>query len=67
MIVFQVQNVHLLLAIGVFELPNAVERISKGIKAVAGPGGGSGLEVRTPSIRPDACYNDRIVYHCLTC
>ena len=42
MIVFQVQNVHLLLAIGVFELPNAVERISKGTKAVADPGGGSG-------------------------
>ena len=41
-IVFQVQNVHLKLAIGVFELPNAVERISKGTKAVAGPGGWSG-------------------------
>ena len=35
MIVFQVQNVRLLLAIGLFELPNAVERISKGTKAVA--------------------------------
>ena len=42
MIVFQVQNVHLQLAIGVFEfIPNAVERISKGTKAVADPGGGS--------------------------
>ena len=29
MMVFQDQNVHLQLAIGVFELPNAVERISK--------------------------------------
>ena len=43
MIVFQVQNVHLQLAIGVFGfLPNAVERISKGTKAVADPGGGLG-------------------------
>ena len=42
MMVFQDQNVHLQLAIGVFELPNAVERISKGSKAVADPVGGSG-------------------------
>ena len=40
MIVFQVQNVQLFLASGVLELPNAVERISKGTKAV--PGGGCG-------------------------
>ena len=43
MIVFQVQNVHLQLVISVFEfIPNAVERISKGTKAVADLGGGSG-------------------------
>ena len=50
MIVFQVQNVHLQLAIGVFEfIPNAVERISKGTKAVADPGGGSGGSGPPPS------------------
>ena len=54
MIVFQVQNVHLQLAIGVFEfIPKAVERISKGTKAAADLGGGSGGS--GPPIRPDTC------------
>ena len=50
---FQVQNVHLQLAIGVFELLNAVERISKSTKAVADPVGGPGGS--GSPIRPDTC------------
>ena len=36
-------------------IPNAVERISKGTKAVADPGGGSGGSGPPPPIRPDTC------------
>ena len=49
------KKVHLQLAIGVFELLNTVERISKGTKAVADPGGGSGGPDPAPPIRPDTC------------
>ena len=41
------------LVIGVFELPNAVERILKGTKAVADPGGWSAGSGSPPN--PDNC------------